>query len=62
MDAAGNSKGSMRDGLIKLSGETSVLGRSVMVHEDPDDLGRRDGGSGNYLPGGRNGGSGNYLI
>ncbi len=42
VDDAGNSKGSMRDRLIKLEGETSVVGRSVMVHEDEDDLGLGD--------------------
>mmetsp|Transcript_38506 Transcript_38506/g.46509 ORF Transcript_38506/g.46509 Transcript_38506/m.46509 type:complete len:175 (-) Transcript_38506:165-689(-) len=41
-DADGNSKGSMTDHLIKLEGEYSVIGRSVMVHADPDDLGRGD--------------------
>ena len=32
----------MVDHLIKLSGEHSVVGRSVMVHADPDDCGRGD--------------------
>ena len=27
-------------GLIQLSGSTSIVGRSVVVHADPDDLGR----------------------
>jgi Cu-Zn family superoxide dismutase len=30
----------MVDGLIKLSGEFSVIGRSMMVHADVDDLGK----------------------
>mmetsp|Transcript_38512 Transcript_38512/g.46528 ORF Transcript_38512/g.46528 Transcript_38512/m.46528 type:complete len:202 (+) Transcript_38512:227-832(+) len=41
-DAQGNSKGSMDDHLVKLFGETSVIGRSVMIHQDEDDLGRGD--------------------
>ena len=41
-DASGASKGSMTDHLVKLYGEFSVIGRSVMVHEDEDDLGRGD--------------------
>uniref|UniRef100_A0A7S0RTN0 Superoxide dismutase [Cu-Zn] n=1 Tax=Pyramimonas obovata TaxID=1411642 RepID=A0A7S0RTN0_9CHLO len=40
--ADGNSKGSMTDRLVKLEGEYSVIGRSMMVHEDPDDLGTGD--------------------
>ena len=42
MDKYGASKGSMTDRMIKLQGDWSVIGRSVMVHEDPDDLGRGD--------------------
>mmetsp|Transcript_70626 Transcript_70626/g.138822 ORF Transcript_70626/g.138822 Transcript_70626/m.138822 type:complete len:174 (-) Transcript_70626:297-818(-) len=38
----GTSKGSVVDSLIKLDGEFTVVGRSVMVHADPDDLGRGD--------------------
>ena len=30
----------MTDKLIKLTGETTVVGRSVMVHADHDDLGK----------------------
>lgn len=41
-DGAGNSAGSVTDALIKLEGEFSVLGRSVMVHADPDDCGTGD--------------------
>lgn len=41
-DARGNSSGFLVDRLIKLEGVTSVVGRSVMVHEDRDDLGRGD--------------------
>ena len=41
-DASGTSKGSITDHLIKLEGPYSVIGRSVMVHEDEDDLGRGD--------------------
>ncbi|CAM9918758.1 unnamed protein product, partial [Ectocarpus fasciculatus] len=39
-DKDGKAEGSMSDGLIKLSGEFSVVGRSVMVHADEDDLGK----------------------
>lgn len=42
IDSWGNSKGFLVDHLVKLDGPTSVLGRSVMVHEDPDDCGRGD--------------------
>ena len=42
VDDTGYSKGAMTDHLIKLEGEYSVIGRSVMVHADPDDLGRGD--------------------
>ena len=38
----GTSRGMLVDKLIKLEGETTVIGRSVMVHADPDDLGRGD--------------------
>lgn len=40
--ADGVSKGTLEDRLIKLDGETTVVGRSVMVHADPDDLGKGD--------------------
>mmetsp|Transcript_47481 Transcript_47481/g.74196 ORF Transcript_47481/g.74196 Transcript_47481/m.74196 type:complete len:174 (-) Transcript_47481:170-691(-) len=42
VDSNGNSNGSLVDRLIKLEGEFTVIGRSVMVHEDPDDLGKGD--------------------
>jgi len=41
-DSTGVAKGSMVDHLVKLKGPTSVIGRSFMVHADPDDLGRGD--------------------
>jgi len=41
-DAEGNSNGSCKDPLIKLEGEYSVLGRAMMIHADPDDLGTGD--------------------
>eukprot|EP00931_Biecheleriopsis_adriatica_P084119 TRINITY_DN5783_c0_g2_i1.p1 TRINITY_DN5783_c0_g2~~TRINITY_DN5783_c0_g2_i1.p1 ORF type:complete len:203 (+),score=35.64 TRINITY_DN5783_c0_g2_i1:60-611(+) len=47
MDKNGNSTGSMFDRLVKLDGPTSVIGRSVMVHADPDDLGRGDNSKAN---------------
>ena len=37
---AGVAEGTLVDSLIKLSGEYTVVGRSVMVHADPDDLGK----------------------
>merc|ERR1712186_268319 len=40
--ADGVAKGEIVDALIKLTGETSVIGRSMMVHADPDDLGLGD--------------------
>mmetsp|Transcript_6208 Transcript_6208/g.13697 ORF Transcript_6208/g.13697 Transcript_6208/m.13697 type:complete len:179 (+) Transcript_6208:95-631(+) len=46
--ADGTSKGEMTDHLIKIEGEYTVVGRSVMVHADPDDLGKGD----NSEPGG----------
>lgn len=39
-DANGVAEGTISDHLIKLSGEYSVIGRSFMVHADPDDLGK----------------------
>jgi len=36
----GTSKGSITDSMIKLFGAQSVIGRSLMVHADPDDLGK----------------------
>jgi len=41
-DASGTSKGIIVDRFIKLEGEHSVVGRSMMIHADPDDLGRGD--------------------
>jgi len=41
-NADGEAEGVFEDKLIKLSGEFSVIGRSFMVHEDPDDLGLGD--------------------
>merc|ERR1711924_82411 len=38
----GVAKGVIWDRLVELEGETSVIGRSFMVHADPDDLGRGD--------------------
>jgi superoxide dismutase, Cu-Zn family len=38
--ADGIAEGSVVDNLIKLSGEFSVIGRSMMVHADVDDLGK----------------------
>jgi hypothetical protein len=41
-DASGNSKGSIMDKHIKLEGPFTVVGRSIMVHADEDDLGTGD--------------------
>lgn len=41
-DASGNSKGSIVDKHIKLEGAFTVVGRSIMVHADEDDLGTGD--------------------
>jgi len=41
-DVTGRAKGQMIDSLVKLRGPYSVIGRSMMVHADPDDLGRGD--------------------
>lgn len=38
-DMNGNCEFSFFDNQIKLAGEHSIIGRSVIVHEDPDDLG-----------------------
>ena len=35
-------EGVIVDRLVKLQGPYSVVGRSIMVHADPDDLGRGD--------------------
>jgi len=40
--ADGIAKGTMTDKLIKLFGEYTVVERSMMVHADPDDLGKGD--------------------
>ncbi|MCJ1340023.1 Superoxide dismutase [Cu-Zn] [Bachmanniomyces sp. S44760] len=39
-DAQGNAKGSISDGMVKLIGEQSVLGRTIVVHAGTDDLGK----------------------
>lgn len=38
-DASGVAKVDIIDKMISLSGELSILGRTVVVHADPDDLG-----------------------
>ena len=40
--ADGCAKGSISAPIVHLQGEFSVIGRSMMVHADPDDLGRGD--------------------
>ncbi|KAG7697703.1 hypothetical protein KL930_000242 [Ogataea haglerorum] len=39
-DANGVAKGAKQDSLIKLFGENSILGRTVVVHSGTDDLGK----------------------
>ncbi|CAH6723800.1 superoxide dismutase [Cu-Zn] 1 [[Candida] jaroonii] len=39
-DASGVSKGTKQDTLLKLLGPNSIIGRSVVVHEGTDDLGK----------------------
>lgn len=41
-NAKGVARGQIIDRLVKLDGETSVIGRSFMVHADEDDLGKGD--------------------
>jgi len=41
-DSTGTAKGVIRSNLIKLKGTYSVVGRSFMVHADPDDCGKGD--------------------
>ena len=39
-DGQGNAKGSVEDKQIKLIGPESVLGRTIVVHDGTDDLGK----------------------
>jgi len=41
-DGQGGAKGSISDSFIKLIGEQSVLGRTIVVHAGTDDLGKSD--------------------
>jgi Cu-Zn family superoxide dismutase len=38
-NAQGVASGTILDPLIKISGKNSVIGRSLVIHQDPDDLG-----------------------
>lgn len=39
-DSTGVAKGTFNDSVIKLSGQNSILGRSIVVHAGRDDLGK----------------------
>lgn len=39
-DGSGNGKGQITDSQVKLIGEHSVLGRTIVVHSGTDDLGK----------------------
>ncbi len=41
-DSKGNFTGVMKEDLVKLTGEHSIIGRSCVVHADEDDLGQVD--------------------
>jgi len=49
-DDYGHAKGKLKSSLVKLTGPTSVIGRSIMVHADRDDLGKGDNSKA-HLPG-----------
>lgn len=53
-DSNGVAKGSKKDLLIKLLGENSIIGRSIVVHSGTDDLGK--GGHADSLTTGNAGG------
>lgn len=53
-DATGLAKGVKQDSLVKLIGENSILGRTVVVHAGTDDLGK--GGHADSLKTGNAGG------
>ena len=52
-DERGNAYWATTDPLIRLFGDSSVVGRSVVVHQDEDDLGR--GGHADSLTTGHSG-------
>ncbi|ANZ77636.1 BA75_04526T0 [Komagataella pastoris] len=53
-DAEGVAKGVITDNQVKLIGETSILGRTVVIHDGTDDLGK--GGHADSLKTGNAGG------
>ena len=56
-DAKGDSYFELVDNLVKLRGHFSVIGRSIVIHEDPDDLGK-----GNFPDSHTTGHSGKRIV
>jgi Cu-Zn family superoxide dismutase len=44
-DMFGNAQYTTKDDVIKLSGDTSIIGRMLIIHADPDDCGQGEGAS-----------------
>jgi Cu-Zn family superoxide dismutase len=42
-DSEGNARYIFRDDVIKLSGKASIIGRMLIIHQDPDDCGQAQG-------------------
>mmetsp|Transcript_53087 Transcript_53087/g.137298 ORF Transcript_53087/g.137298 Transcript_53087/m.137298 type:complete len:270 (+) Transcript_53087:69-878(+) len=62
-DNTGRAKGSINAKLVKLSGPYSVIGRSMMIHADPDDLGKGDNSKAEaWIQGGKKGAPPNGFV